>query len=157
MRIMNISRSFSKIVLAATLAPVASACDDFLDVNENPNSPIETTLPLSAKLPAAIVSTVNQETLQLNQIGAFWGGYWGTTNEGMGLFVDLKTYNGPAIRHQRDGIKVWEDGYTTMLYYQLILDEAGKEGNSFYAGIARIMLGWHFLRLVDFYNAVPFD
>ncbi len=154
---MNISRSFSKIVLAATLATVASACDDFLDVNENPNSPIETTLPLSAKLPAAIVSTVNQETLQLNQIGAFWGGYWGTTNEGMGLFVDLKTYNGPAIRHQRDGIKVWEDGYTTMLYYQLILDEAGKEGNSFYAGIARIMLGWHFLRLVDFYNAVPFD
>jgi len=155
---MNLNmRTFFKIPVAAILILTAASCDDFLDVNENPNSPSGPTLPLSAKLPAALVSTVNQETLQLNQIGALWGGYWGTSNEGISMFVDLKTYNGPAIRHQRDGIHVWEDGYANMLYYKLILDEAEAEDELFYAGIARIMLGWHFMRLVDMYNAIPFD
>lgn len=134
-----------------------SSCEKFLDVNTNPNAPVSETLPLSAKLPAALVSTVNQEILQLNQIGGFWGGYWGTTNEGISMFIDLKTYNGPAIRHQRDGIPVWERGFNNLLYYQLIIEQAESGGFSFYAGIARIMQGWHFLRLVDLYNNIPFD
>src|SRR5690606_31494232 len=138
-------------------AALTSACEDFLDVNENPNSPIQSTLPLKAKLPAALVSTVNQETIQLNQIGALWGGYWGTTNEGISMFVDLKTYNGPAIRHQRDGIPVWETAYTSMLYYKLMQEEATVQNASFYSGIANIMIGWHFMRLVDVYDGLPFD
>lgn len=147
---------FRTIFLVSAIA-LLNACDDFLDVNENPNSPINETLPLNTKLPAALVSSVNQEVGQLNQIGALWGGYWGTTNEGISMFVDLKTYNGPAIRHQRDGIPVWENAYTTMLYYQLMLEEAEQENQLFYAGIAQIMMGWHFLRLVDIYNGIPFD
>ncbi len=144
-------------MLALLTAFSFSSCEKFLDVNTNPNAPVSETLPLSAKLPAALVSTVNQEILQLNQIGGFWGGYWGTTNEGISMFIDLKTYNGPAIRHQRDGIPVWEKGFNNLLYYQLIIDQAESGGFSFYAGIARIMQGWHFLRLVDLYNNIPFD
>jgi hypothetical protein len=148
-----------KTILLTLLATVfvASSCDEFLDVNDNPNSPIDETLPISTKLTAALVSSVNQEAGQLNQIGALWGGYWGTTNEGISMFVDMKTYNGPAIRHQRDGIPVWENAYTTMLYYKLIWEEAEREEAVFYAGIAKIMLGWHFMRLVDIYDGVPFD
>ncbi|GAB3247865.1 SusD/RagB family nutrient-binding outer membrane lipoprotein [Larkinella harenae] len=146
-----------KIVLVAALTVSFSSCSEFLEVNNNPNAPVSENLTLSAKLPAALVSTVNQETGQLNQIGAFWAGYWGTTSEGVNLFVDLKSYNGPAIRHQRDGIPVWENGYTTLLYYQLMKEQAQTEGALFYAGIAQIMQGWHFLRLVDIYNNLPFD
>jgi hypothetical protein len=134
-----------------------SSCREYLDVNTNPNAPINENLTLSAKFPAALVSTTNYELGALAQIGAFWGGYWGTTSEGINLFVDLKSYNGPAIRHQRDGIPVWENGYTTLLYYQLIREQAQAEGNRFYVGAAKIMQGWHFLRLVDFYNNLPFD
>lgn len=134
-----------------------SSCEKFLDVNKNPNNPVNENLSLSAKLPAALVSSVNQEIGQLNQLGAFWAGYWGTTSEGVNLFFDEKTYNGPAIRHQRDGIPVWENAYTTLLYYQLIKEQAIEENASFYAGVAKIMQGWHFLRLVDVYNNLPFD
>ncbi len=134
-----------------------TACSDFLEVNNNPNAPVSENLPLSAKFSAALVSSVNQESGQLNQIGAFWGGYWGTTSEGINNFVDLKTYNGPAIRHQRDGIPVWETGYTNLLYYQLIKEQATIEGALFYAGAAKIMQGWHFMHLVDVYNGLPFD
>ncbi|MGV3561036.1 SusD/RagB family nutrient-binding outer membrane lipoprotein [Larkinella arboricola] len=146
-----------KIAIVAALTMSFSSCSEFLEVNNNPNAPVNENLSLSAKLPAALVSTVNQETGQLNQIGAFWAGYWGTTSEGVNLFVDLKSYNGPAIRHQRDGIPVWENGYTTLLYYQLIREQAQTEGALFYAGIAKIMQGWHFMRLVDIYNNLPFD
>lgn len=150
-------KQFLYIGLLVSTSLLLGSCEKFLDVNDNPNSPISETLPLRAKLPAALVSTVNQESLQLNRIGAFWGGYWGTTNEGISLFVDLKTYNGPALRHQRDGIPVWENGFNNLLYYQLMIEQAETEEAWTYRGIARIMQGWHFLRLVDIYNNIPFD
>lgn len=134
-----------------------TSCDKFLDVNENPNAPGASTLPLSAKFPAAIVSTVNQETIQLNQIGAFFGGYWGTNNDGNSSFYDFKTYNGPSIRNQRGGVPVWENGFNNILYFQLIKDEAFSSGDRFYIGASKIMQGWLFLRLVDVYNNIPFD
>lgn len=147
----------SKLTIITFIFLVSVGCDSFLDVNENPNAPIATNLPLSAKLPAALVSTVNQETEQISQIGGFWGGYWGTNNEGSNLFFDLKTYNGLDIRDQRDGIPVWENGYNNILYFRLIQDEATEENDLFYIGTSKIMQGWIFLRLVDFYNNVPFD
>ena len=149
----NLKYSFFFLVLLLQFA----GCDSFFDVNSNPNSPNSDNLPLSAKLPGALVATVNQETQQINQIGAFWGGYWGTDNEGANQFFDLKTYNGPGIRSQRDGIPVWENGYNNILYFRLIQDEAELEGAHFYAGVSKIMQGWLFLRMVDFYNNVPFD
>lgn len=144
-------------VLSLFLALQLSGCDQFLDVNSNPNSPNSDNLPLSAKLPGALISTVNQETQQINQIGAFWGGYWGTSNEGANQFFGLKTYNGPGIRSQRDGIPVWENGFNNILYFRLIQDEADLQGANFYSGVSKIMQGWLFLRLVDFYNNIPFD
>ncbi|WP_143959778.1 SusD/RagB family nutrient-binding outer membrane lipoprotein [Litoribacter populi] len=139
------------------LLVILASCEGFLDVNENPNAPIVTNLPLSAKLSGALVSTVNQETLQINQIGGFWGGYWGTNNDGANLYFDLKTYNGPAIRSQREGIPVWENGFNNVLYFKLIQKEAELANNHFYMGTSKIMQGWLFLRLVDFYGNIPFD
>lgn len=136
---------------------ITSSCKKFLDVNINPNDPVDENLALNAKLPAALVSSVNQEAGQLNQLGAFWAGYWGTTSEGVNLFFKEKNYDGPGIRHQRDGIPVWENAYATLLYYQLIKEQAVKENAHYYAGVAKIMQGLHFLRLVDIYNSLPFD
>lgn len=146
----------SKILFIYSLVFFAS-CSEFLDVNQNPNSPVSQNLPLNAKLPAALVAVANQEALQINQIGGFWGGYWGTNNDGSNLFFDLKTYNGLNIRTQREGIPVWETGYNNILYFRLIQTEAEQSGDMFYVGVSKIMQGWLFLRLVDFYNNIPFD
>lgn len=144
-------------IVALLFIVVFSSCKKFLDVNDNPNDPGASTLPLSAKFPAALVSTVNQEVLQLNQIGGFFGGYWGTSNNGSSSFYDLKTYNGSSIRNQRGGIPVWENGFNNILYFQLIKDEATAANDRFYMGASKIMQGWLFLRLVDVYNNIPFD
>ncbi|RQO70740.1 SusD/RagB family nutrient-binding outer membrane lipoprotein [Pedobacter sp. KBW06] len=146
-----------KIFILATGLFGLSSCEKFLDVNDNPNAPINENLLLSAKLPAALISTVNQETGQMNQLAALWAGYWGTTSEATNQFFKEKTYNGVAIRGTRDGIQIWEGSYNTLLYYQLIKEQAQKEGALFYSGIAKIMQAWHFLHLVDLYNNVPFE
>lgn len=133
------------------------SCEKFLDVNDNPNSPVSENLGLNAKLPAALISTVNQETGQINQLTALWSGYWGTTSEASNQFFKEKTYNGVGIRGTRDGLQIWEGSYNTLLYYELIKKQAIAENSLFYSGIAKIMQGWHFMRLVDLYNNVPFD
>ena len=145
------------IIVGLVMVTSLTSCEKFLDVNDNPNGPGVSTLPLSAKFPAALVSTVNQEAIQLNQIGAFFGGYWGTNNDGSSSFYDLKTYNGNSIRNQRGGIPVWENGFNNILYFQLIEDEANEAGDRFYTGTSKIMKGLLFLRLVDVYNNIPFD
>jgi hypothetical protein len=150
-------KNIHNIILSFVLLTGLVACDTFLDVNSNPNSPIAENLPLSAKLPGALVSTVNQESLQLNSMGAFWAGYWGTNNEGINQFFDLKTYNGLNIRSQREGIPVWENGFNNILFFKLIEEEALESGQFFYSGVSKIMQGWLFLRLVDVYNNIPFD
>ena len=146
-----------KIFLVAVGMFSLTSCDKFLDVNDNPNKPVNENLGLNTKLPAALVSTMNQESGQINQLTAFWAGYSGTTSEATNLFFKEKTYNGEAIRGTRDGIQIWEGSYNTLLYYQLIKEQAQKEGASFYQGIAKIMQAWHFLHLVDLYNNIPFE
>ncbi len=134
-----------------------TSCKDFLDVNVNPNSPIKENLSLNAKLPAALVTSAAYEATQLNQIGGLWGGYWGTSNEGINSFGALKIYNGPGIRDTRDGLAVWESTYNNLFYYKEILEQAEVEDAKFYSGIAKIMMGYHFFILVDFYNNVPYE
>lgn len=145
------------ITLFIALALATTSCKDFLDVNIDPNSPVKENLSLNAKLPAALVSSARHEATTLNEIGGFWGGYWGTSNEGISSFASLKMYNGLAIRDSRDGIQVWETNYSSLLYYNEILEQATNEDGKFYAGIAKIMMAYHYFTLVDFYNNVPFD
>lgn len=150
------NNSIKIFVLAAGLFSLSS-CEKFLDVNDNPNSPVTENLALSAKLPGALMSTVNQETKLINPLGSLWAGYWGTTSEATTQFTNEKTYNGVGIRGTRDGIQIWEGSYNTLLYYQLIKVQAQQEGSLFYGGIAKIMQGRHFIQLVDLYNNVPFE
>src|SRR5690625_333823 len=97
-------RSFFIVIATLLFLPLMSGCEDFLNVNDNPNAPGSTNLGLRHKFPAALLSTAIQESDQMNIIGGFWGGYWGTNSDGSNQYYDLKTYNGPSIRNQRDGI-----------------------------------------------------
>jgi len=148
--------SIKIFVLAAGILTLSS-CEKFLDVNDNPNSPVTENLALNAKLPAALMSTVSQNTRLINPLSSLWAGYWGTTSEATNLFFNEKTYNGVGIRGTRDGIQIWEGSYNTLLYYQLMKVQAQQENALFYSGIAKIMQAWHFIQLVDMYNNIPFD
>lgn len=145
------------IILLATAMGVFASCDSFLDVNDNPNSPTDKYITLSYRLPAALYYTAHQENLQLNQLGSFWSGYWGPDTNGTTAYKKEQLYNGTAIMAKRDGIPVWENGFVYANYHELIRLQADKEEAKWFAGISRIMLAWHFMRLVDVYGDIPFD
>ncbi|WP_018476453.1 SusD/RagB family nutrient-binding outer membrane lipoprotein [Pontibacter roseus] len=145
-------------VLLTLAAGTFTACDTYLDTNVNPNAPTE--VPVEQRLPNALVKTANLETGALNQLGAVWTGYWAKATDGPSsttLFRLEETYGVEAMSFDRDGHPIWEDSYTTLVNYKDIETDAAAAGDLAYVGIAQIMQGWHFMRLVDLYNNVPFS
>lgn len=151
------------LVFAATLTTGSLvSCSKFLDVNENPNNPVN--VPVEQLLPNVLVSSVNIETVgtgtSLNQLGSVWAGYWSKATDGPStpsLFRLEETYGVEAMSNDRDGRSFWEDIYRILNNYRDIENKASADGDGMYVGIARIMQGLHFMRLVDLYNNVAFE
>lgn len=150
---MKINTSYFAIIVIALLTV---SCEKYLDINKDPNNPVEEYIYVEQRLPAAIYHTALQEVTQLNQLGSFWGGYWGTSTEGSNTYKKEQLYNGPAIMAKRDGIPIWENGYTYLNYYELLRIDAEGEGAPAYKAIAMVMQAWHYMRLVDTYGDIPF-
>ncbi|CDN30813.1 SusD family outer membrane protein [Mucinivorans hirudinis] len=153
---MKMKNRFIYIIIALMTIGL-SGCGSFLDVNDDPNNPTEEYMTLEYRLPAALYHTALQEVTQLNQLGSFWAGYWGPNTDGTNSYKKEQLYNGFSIMAKRDGIPIWENGYTYLNYYELLKKQADKEGARHYGAIARIMQAWHYMRLVDVYGDVPFD
>lgn len=161
-------KKFITYIIAVIIVSALVSCSKFLDVNENPNAPSD--VPVEQILPNALVSSVNIEIIgisnspgvsgSLNQLGSVWGGYWAKATDGpsaASLFLLEETYAVEAMASDRDGRNFWEDIYRILTNYRNIETKAVLGGDLAYAGIAKIMQGWHFMRLVDLYNNVPFD
>jgi hypothetical protein len=161
-------KKFITYATAVIAVAALASCSKFLDVNENPNAPSD--VPVEQILPNALVSSVNIEIIgisnspgvsgSLNQLGSVWGGYWAKATDGpsaASLFLLEETYAVEAMASDRDGRNFWEDIYRILTNYRNIETKAILGEDLAYAGIAKIMQGWHFMRLVDLYNNVPFD
>ena len=150
---MKINISYFAIIIIALFS---TSCEKYLDVNKDPNNPVEEYISVEQRLPAALYHTALQEVTQLNQLGSFWGGYWGTSTEGSNTYKKEQLYNGPAIMAKRDGIPIWENGYIYLNYYELLKADSEGEGAPAYKAIAMVMQAWHYMRLVDTYGDIPF-
>ena len=147
-----------KLPLLLGVLVMFASCKKFLDVNDNPNAPVN--VPVEQLLPGALISSANIESGALNQLGAVWTGYWAKAVDGpstVSLFRLEETYAVKAMSFDRDGRPFWEDIYKILTNYKNIETKASADGDLVYAGIAKIMQGWHFMRLVDLYNNVPFE
>ena len=153
---MSIKYNTVAAIFVAVISTLSlQSCD--LDINVNPNRPSESESKFL--LPPAILKLANYETVTLNELGAFWGGYWGKANDinigGMGA---TNSYIDMIINYSISddfAVSIWQNAYSNLYNIKLIEDqEIGV--NPAYAGISKIMRGWYFLRLVDHYNNVPF-
>lgn len=157
----------SKITLPLLLVIFFSACSQFLDVNDNPNLPVN--VPLEQRLPNALLKSLTIQTgnssgsgspWSLNQLGCVWVGYWSKSVDGPSfnsLFRLEETYAVEAMAFDRDGRPFWEDLYSALNNYKDLENKALENNEPIYVGIAQIMQGYHFFQLVDLYNNVPFD
>ncbi|MBX2901784.1 MAG: SusD/RagB family nutrient-binding outer membrane lipoprotein [Cyclobacteriaceae bacterium] len=139
-------------IWSATLAlvVVVSSCGEFLDINDNPNSP--TTADVQLVLPQAIVASASIAN-QFNSYGGHFGGFIANAG-GFSGFGTLLNYNlAPG-----DYNNMWVNTYTGPLQdFKYVIDQtAGDPNMAFYNAAAKIMSVVNFQRLVDAYGDVPF-
>lgn len=147
-------KAYIKLLSATGLAVVASSCNSFLDINQNPNS-------LTTAAPNAILAQALTVSAQLytggspstqnsfNTYGSWVAGYWGKTG-GVSGYGEEQTYNYSTSFYAT----LFNQTYDNLEDYQVIQSQAATYPN--HAAIARIMKVYNFLLLVDEYGDIPY-
>jgi hypothetical protein len=143
-------RQYKFITLLAMLMMVATACEDFLDVNTDPNNPSEATVDLV--FPAGISSVAFTIGGQWQVLGSFWSQHW-TQSTGANQYAVIDDYNITETQY---------DGEYSELYAGALNDlnwvsrRAAEEENWNYYLMAEVMRAYTFQVLVDLYDKVPY-
>jgi PKD repeat protein len=141
-------KAILKVLVAAALTTAATGCSDFLDINENPNSPITSTP--DAILAQALTATAANYSIGYNHYSSFATGYWGKSGTVNG-YTEERTYNYTSSFQQN----LFNSTYDNLLDYNII-QEQGAQSYPNHAAIARIMKVYNFQLLVDQYGDVPY-
>lgn len=142
---------FKYYIAAFTMLFAVSSCNDQLDINDNPNSPIAADVELV--LPQAIVATA-AVTNQFNTYGAHFGGYMANAG-GFSGFGNLLNYN----LTPQDWNNMWVTSYQDPLAdLKYILDQTEEdEKYAYYNAVSRILMVYNYQRLVDAFGDIPYS
>jgi hypothetical protein len=136
-------------ILICLAVAVFSSCNDYLDVNENPNKP--TTVKAELVLPQALAATALVLN-QYNNYGSQVGGYAANAG-GFGGFNENVSYAFTPNNYSN----LWSNTYDNLEDYQYIIDQSKTdEKNIYFGAVAKIMRVYDFQLLVDTYNDVPY-
>lgn len=148
-----------KIFLLATLLIVAAGCEDFLDINRDPNNPSEPDMQLL--LPGI------QKT-----IGNIFSLDFGSVGYAMAVFThQLSTrqpeYDGYGIAGSSFAVTYWNDFYAgalrgnfnagAMQNIELLISEAEESGNTHYEGIGKTLKAYVYSTMVDIWGDIPYS
>ncbi|MFV0268175.1 MAG: SusD/RagB family nutrient-binding outer membrane lipoprotein, partial [Draconibacterium sp.] len=129
------------------------SCNDFLDVNDDPNNPVTVTPDLV--LPTAQVYSANiiqgNTGRRANCLGNMLMYNW-SQSDGYSWYTDEFKYNVTSSFYQN----IFNDSYSTALKQYQILDQLEDERYYNYKAIAKVMKAFHFQLLVDLYGDVPY-
>ncbi|UOQ65295.1 SusD/RagB family nutrient-binding outer membrane lipoprotein [Hymenobacter volaticus] len=144
-----------KILALGALVLSATGCENFIDINENPNA--ATAVTPDAILAQALAATAANYTggpgvaggQNYNSYTSFAAGYWGKSG-GVSGFGEERTYNYSTSYNAT----LFVNTYDNLNDYQLIQQNAALYPN--HAAIARIMKAYNFLLLVDEWGDIPY-
>ncbi|MCW3805400.1 SusD/RagB family nutrient-binding outer membrane lipoprotein [Plebeiibacterium marinum] len=139
-----------KLLIIFFVSVLFASCDDFLDVNEDPNNPTVVTPELV--LPVAQVYTGEYvlDYDMANHLGNMLMYNWSETY-GFSWYQEEFDYLVSTTFHD----DLFDDAYLYCLkHYKDLYDREEKYNN--YRAISMIMMAYHFQMLVDFYGDVPY-
>ncbi len=142
----------NKIFLFSLLLIVFASCDDFLDVNENPNYPLAVDDYLV--LPAAQASIANVMSADYGLLGGFWSQHWAQNNTSS-QYKSYETYamSSNANVVNRSYRELFIGGLSDN---EIILRNAESGENWGLYLIAATMKAYTYQYLVDLYDNVPY-
>jgi len=147
MKIKNIIKGTA--VFSLTIA-LMSCEKNFLDINQNPNTPTTTTPELV--LPAALTNTATNVNNNLNVLGNLLTGNWGQSPDFL-FYQPQETYQFTPNTYDA----VWTSLYAGGLNdYKYVEQQATASGKKNALAISKIMQAYNFQLLVDTWGDVPF-
>lgn len=130
-----------------------ASCDDFLDVNTDPNNPANA--PIELLFPAAVISTAGTVGGQYAILGGLWSQYY-TQNNASNQYKDIDSYN--IISTNGTFAGRYTELYTGALTdYQVIRDRSRTAGQWDAYLMATVMQSYTFQVLTDLYGDIALD
>jgi hypothetical protein len=132
------------LLIGASVVLLASACESFLDVNENPNNPQD----------APVTGLLTNSTLETAR-NVYRAGS-ATSN-----YVQYLASPNPASSSDTmdpvDFSSTWFNLYNVMTDLAVIIDKSNESGANHYLGVAQILTALNLGMTVDFFGDVPFS
>jgi len=126
-----------------TLTLITFSCEDFDELNENPNEP--TTVSADVLLTSAIRQSVNTSTNESFLLGNNAAQLTAKT-----LRTEIDAYNWNAFP------TVWDGMYTALTDVNSVEDQALEQGNEQLEGVAIVLRSWIFSVLTNAYGDIPY-
>jgi hypothetical protein len=150
---MNTIKIIKSCVVLLVTTLIATSCSDYLDVNENPNSPAISTPSLTLPFAERDLAALNSRSMTyLGQFMAYnWAtpSNWSANQEFARYTVNSNFYS-----------TIFETSYGTIFknltYVQNYSDPSGAIDYSAYKAIASTLKGFQYQYLVDLYGNVPY-
>lgn len=138
-------------ILIIVVGLLAGSCDDFLDVNTDPNNPTDVTPDLVLPVGLNYTATYVQQDRGLNHLGNMMMFTFGEAN-GFSWYDQEFRYSVNSTFYDQ----LFDDAYNSALkQYQILVDQPDEY--SYYQAIGMIMKAYHFQILVDLYGDIPYE
>lgn len=138
-----------KYFLGLLLISSVFACKKDLDINDNPNAPVEATV--RTVLPQALTATANNMS-QFNNYGAQVVGYY-ANGGGVSGWGSIVSYNYQTSEFNG----LWSTTYDILTDVKYVLDKSeGDATLTEFNAAAKVLKAYNFQLLVDTYNDVPY-
>ncbi len=133
----------NSLVLSLFLLGIAT-CDDFEELNKNPNEPTNvSTLVLLTSAMRLSVDTANKAAFLLsNNIAQL-------TDRTLRREVDQYQWNAFLV--------VWEGFYESLTDVESVITQSVEQGNEKQAGVAHVLRAWIFSQLTNAYGDIPYS
>lgn len=137
-------------ILTILIALLSVSCEDFLDVNVDPNNPVVVTPDLVLPVGQAYTAKLMQQDRGVNHLGNMFMYNWSETY-GFSWYDEEFKYLVTTTFYDN----LFDDSYSSALKQYEELTKYGEEYGH-YAAIGEIMKAYHFQLLVDLYGDIPY-
>ena len=143
--------SYKFILLLTALMALSTSCEDYLDVNTDPNNPADATLDLV--FPAGVSSVAFTLGGQWQILGSLWSQHW-TQSTGANQYAVVDDYNITESYYDRQYSELYAGALNDLDY---VSKKAEEEENWSYYLMAEVMKAYTFQVLVDLYDMIPYS
>lgn len=150
---MNLTIKKSLYIFIAASSVVLFGCKKQLDINVDPNYPLESQGSPKLVFPAAVLSTVGRVGGELNIIGGIWSQYY-TQNWSSSQYRTIDAYNLQSSDYTGSYSELFSGGLNN---YQYVLDSAKAQGDWNFYLMATVMKAYTAQVLADLYDKIPYS